>query len=286
MSWVQTRCGRISFSERGAGFPLVLLHAGLCDHHDFDPIMPALAERYRVIAVDWPWHGESDSPSPPLEPTARQFADVLEDVTEALALPPAAFIGSSVGGFTAARLAITHPERVAGLVLVNSGFVPMNPLTRAFCGLMGTAPLTRVLLPAFTQIVMRPKTEHDRDVVRRVAARARTADGSRTGAALWRSFATEEYDLRPRAGDLRAPTLIVWGAKDIGVPLRVGHATRDAITGSRLEVLDTGHMPFSSDPQAFLSLVMPFLDAVRPDDRSRGLMPARAKSRPGRPVSR
>jgi len=261
MTRVQTRCGGIAFTEHGTGLPLVLLHASLCDRHDFDPIIPALAGRYRVIAVDWPWHGESDSPPPPLKAGAGLFAGVLEDFTQALALGPAAFIGNSVGGFAAARLAITHPERVAGLVLVNSGgFIPMNLLTGAFCTLMGTPVLTRVLLPPYMRLTMSPMTGDDREVVRRVAARARTAEGMRTGAALWRSFARPEHDLRSRAAQLRAPTLIVWGTKDIGLPPRAGRATHAAIAGSRLEVLDTGHMPFSSDPQAFLSLVIPFVD--------------------------
>jgi pimeloyl-ACP methyl ester carboxylesterase len=84
----------------------------------------------------------------------------------------------------------------------------------------------------------------------------------RTGAVLWRSFARPEHDLHPRAAQLRSPTLIVWGARDLGLPLRAGRATHAAIAGSRLEVLDSGHMPFSSDPRAFLSLVMPFIDLV------------------------
>lgn len=97
MARTQTRCGGISYSEQGTGFPLVLLHASLCDRRDFDPIIPALAERHRVIAVGWPWHGQSDSPSPPLRAGAGLLADVLEDFTQALAFGPAAFIGSSVG---------------------------------------------------------------------------------------------------------------------------------------------------------------------------------------------
>ena len=125
MARAQTRCGGISYSEQGTGFPLVLLHASLCDRRDFDPIIPALAERHRVIGVDWPWHGQSDSPSPPLKAGAGVLADVLEG---------------------------------------------------------------------------------------------------------------------------------------IGLPRRAGRATHAAIAGSRLELLGTGHMPFSSDPQAFLSLVMPFIE--------------------------
>ena len=200
MGRAQARCGGISCSEQGTGFPLVLLHASLCDRRDVDPIIPDLAEWHRVIAVDWPWHEESGSPQPPLKAGAGLFAGVL-----ALALPPAAFIGSSAGGFAAARLAITHPERVARLVLVDGGgFIPVSLLTRAFCSLMGIPALTRVLMPSFIRLTMSPATGGDREVVRRVAARARTAGGMRTGAALGRSFARPEHDLRPRAAQLRA----------------------------------------------------------------------------------
>jgi pimeloyl-ACP methyl ester carboxylesterase len=260
---VQSRCGRISVTEQGSGFPVVLLHATLCDHHDFDPVIPALAERYRVITVDWPWHGESDSPAAPLQPGAALFADVLQEVVTGLGLGQAVFIGNSVGGFAAARLAITNPRRVAGLVLVNNGgFIPASLFTQAFCKIMGTPPVTRMLLAGFTRLVMAPKTDNDRQIVKRVAARLRTREGVSTGAALWRSFATAEHDLRPHAAELTAPTLILWGTKDIGVPLRVGRATHNAIVGSRLELLDTGHMPFSSEPVVFLSLVMPFIQSV------------------------
>ncbi len=263
MAQVQTRCGRISLSDQGSGFPLVLLHGALCDHHDFDPVIPALAERYRVIAVDWPWHGESDSPAPPLQAGAGLLADVLEDVVEALGLPAALFVGDSVGGFAAARLAITHPERVAGLVLVNNGgFIPANLITRAFCRLLGTPAITRVLLPGFTRLAVRPRSDHDREIIRRVTSRVRTREGTCTAAALWRSFARDEHDLRPRAAQLRAPTLIVWGTKDLGLPLWVGRATHAAITGSRLVTLNTGHIAFSSDPERFLSLAGPFIESV------------------------
>jgi pimeloyl-ACP methyl ester carboxylesterase len=91
---------------------------------------------------------------------------------------------------------------------------------------------------------------------------AKTAEGLRTGTALWRSFATPGHDLRGRAGELSAPTLIVWGKKDIAIPLSAGRATQQAIRGSRLEVLDTGHVVFSSDPQGFLAVAEPFLASV------------------------
>ena len=263
MTTIQTRTGRVTYRESGSGPTVLLLHATLHDRHDFDPIVETLARRYRTIAVDWPGHGDSDPVDATMEPGAPLFADVLEDVVDGLGLSRAVLIGNSVGGFAAARLAITRPESVAGLVLVNTGgFVPLNPMTRTFCRVMGTPAVFRRTAPLFVRGYMKARTDSDREISERAIATAKTAEGTRTGAALWRSFATPEHDLRSRAAGLTAPTLIVWGKKDIAIPLRAGLATHEAIRGSRLEILDTGHVVFSSDPDGFLAIGEPFLQSV------------------------
>jgi pimeloyl-ACP methyl ester carboxylesterase len=260
MPTLATRTGQVAYLQTGAGRPLVLLHATLHDRRDFDPIVEALARRHRVIAVDWPGHGES--PSTDLV-TGPLMADVLEDFVDALNLEDIVLIGNSIGGSAAARLAITRPELVKGLVLVNTGgFVPNNPLTMAFCRLMGTEALARRVMPPFVRAYMKPQTPSDERIVARAVARARTDDGVRTAASLWRSFATPEYDLRDRAHRITAPTLIIWGDRDPTLSLRIGRATQRAIPGSALHVLHTGHVVFSSDPSGFMRVVQPFLEDV------------------------
>ena len=259
MATVQTRVGPVSYSDDGAGPVLVVLHAALHDRHDFDPIIPTLARNYRVIAVDWPGHGESASPEAPFTPAAALYADVLEDMVSALELPPAVFVGNSVGGFAAARLALTKPERVVGLVLVDTGGFLGGPLTNAYCRLLGTPAVLRRVLPRFVRSYLHAQSAADNAVLQRVTQRARTADGVELAAALWRSFAAPDANLRLRADQISAPTLIVWGAKDAAIPLRFGRATQRAIPGSRLEVLPTGHLPFSSQPERFLDVIGPFL---------------------------
>lgn len=257
MPYVVTRAGRVFYAERGGGPPLLLLHATLHDHTDFDAVVPALAATHRTIAVDWPGHGRSD---PVAEAGAPLLADVLEDVVDALDLPAAALIGSSVGGFAAARLAIRRPDRVAALVLVNhGGFLPQNPMTRAFSRLLGSARLARRVLPTFVRGYVRARGEFDRALRDRVVARARTADGVAVAAGLWRSFAEPGHDLRAEATSLAAPTLIVWGTKDTAIPLPLGRATYRRLPQARFVTLPTGHVPFASDPDGFLELVTPFL---------------------------
>ena len=263
MPMVQTRAGRVAYSENGSGPTILLLHATLHDRHDFDPIVDTLARRYRTIAVDWPGHGDSDPIDAAVEPSAPLFADVLEDVADGLGVSRAVLIGNSVGGFAAARLAINRPESVAGLVLVNAGgFVPLTAPVRAFCRVLGTPAIQRRAAPLFIRGYMRAKTDSDRAIVERAVAAARTDEGIRVVAGLWRSFATPGHDLRGRAPELSAPTLIVWGKEDIAIPLRAGRATHASIRGSRFETLDTGHVAFSSDPAGFLAVAEPFLESV------------------------
>ena len=71
---VHTRAGEVAYSDTGEGPVVVLLHATLHDRHDFDAILPSLCRDHRVIAVDWPGHGDSPAPSQP--PSAPLFADV------------------------------------------------------------------------------------------------------------------------------------------------------------------------------------------------------------------
>ena len=260
---VQTRAGEVAYSDVGDGPVVVLLHATLHDRHDFDAIVPSLRRDHRVIAVDWPGHGDSPAPNQP--PTAALFADVLADVVAALDLPPAAIVGNSVGGFAAARLAITEPQRVSRLVLVNSGGFVTNPAVRLYCRTLGTPAVMKRILPPFVRSYMKATSDNDQAAQERVLARAHTREGVALTAALWRSFASPDYDLRPHANRITAPCLVVWGSKDTAAPMRLAaRATAGAISGSRLEVLPTGHVVFSSDPDGFLAIAAPFLAAAIP----------------------
>src|ERR1700732_77425 len=134
MATLTTHTGEVAYVQTGGGRPVVLLHATLHARHTFAPTVEALARRRRVVAVDWPGHGESKSTGPVTGPS---LADALDDIVDALNLEDIVLIGNSVGGMAAARLAISRPALVRGLVLVNTGgFVPNTGFTAAFCRLM------------------------------------------------------------------------------------------------------------------------------------------------------
>lgn len=267
MPIMQTSLGSVSYTDEGSGPPILLLHAALHDRSDFDTVHADLGKGRRVLTLDWPGHGDSPPPQTPLG--AVQFGDLLVEFAEQLDLDNLVAVGNSVGGYAACRLALERGERVAGVVLVNTGgFTPHSPLTRLLCAAMGRPAVVKAVFPVFVRAYMHPRTSTDKAVVHRVVDRAKTDAGAKTAAALWKSFTEPGHDLRVRASDIAAPVLITWGAKDPSAPVRWGRKVAEAIPRSTFEAFPTGHVVFSSEPAAWLGTVLPFVDAahgVRPD---------------------
>ncbi|KAK9236665.1 Alpha/Beta hydrolase protein [Lipomyces kononenkoae] len=187
------------------------------------------------------------------------------DFVTALDLPPAVIIGNSVGGFAAASLAISNPSRVRALVLVNSGgFALWNPVNRLLCSLLGFPTVARFIMPRLVRWYMDPQTAEDKTICRKYAARARTKEGSWVNASLWKSFLKPGHDLRPRANEIRAPTLLVLGVHDIIIPLDVGggQTAHTLIPGSKLELFETGHVVVSSKPDEFVCVFQEFMQST------------------------
>jgi pimeloyl-ACP methyl ester carboxylesterase len=250
-----------AYDAAGTGDPVVMLHGGGGDRHDYDDLRALLPERFRTIAVDWPGHG--DSPAFEGTATALALADVAEDVVTELAPAGAVLVGNSVGGFAAARLAVTRPDLARGLIVLDGGgFSGFGPHVRMFCGLMGQPWFLRAFYPAFTGLALRsrsPAARRARGQARRMVS---SSDGLRTLSSLWRSFAQAGHDLRGEAGGITSPALLIWGRHDPVIPLRVGRKAAALVPRSQLLVLGTGHAPHMGDPGSVAAATIPFADAV------------------------
>ena len=260
MPTIETPHATIDYDERGDGLPLVLLASGAHDRHDYDELRDLLPPNIRSIAIDWPGHGESSPPRTPA--SVIQFAEVAESAVAQLCPEGAVVMGNSVGGFSAARLAITHPDLVKGLVIVDGGgFLPRSLLVRGFCAAMGRPGFLRRVYPSFSRRYMRAQTPADARALATGVATTRADPGLRTVADLWRSFSSRDHDLRANAAKITAPTLIVWGERDPVIPVKIGRRINAAIPGSTLHVFDTGHVPQTSNPAGVAEVLIPFLHA-------------------------
>jgi len=261
MTTVETTYGPLAYDELGAGPTLFMLPSGGHTRSDYDGLRSLIPRSLRTVAIDWPAHGES--PPGPGPGSAMRMADLAEQALAALAPAGAIVIGNSVGGFAAARMAIRRPDLVAGLVIVDGGgFAPAAPQVRAFCALMSRPALLRAIYPSFSRAYMRSRTDADRSARQRAIETVRSGPGSRAVSELWRSFTSPEHDLRVLAPTITAPTLIVWGRRDPVIRVSVARRIGALIPGSELEVLDTGHVPHTSDPAAFAAVLLPFAERV------------------------
>ncbi|MEU1606528.1 alpha/beta fold hydrolase [Micromonospora matsumotoense] len=199
MSYADVNGLRLWYEEHGEGRPLVLLHGGYGAVETFAPILPALARRRRVIAVDLQGHGRTADVDRPLR--YESMADDVAALLRHLDLPGAEVLGYSLGGGVALRTAIQHPELVRRLVLVSTP-----------CRRQGWYPEVLAALAGQDEQAgeqMRGTPPHQ--LYERIAPRPQDWPQlwAKSGALLRR-----EYDWSPEVAALAVPTLLVFADAD------------------------------------------------------------------------
>jgi pimeloyl-ACP methyl ester carboxylesterase len=106
------------YETHGAGRPLILLHGGLGSGEMFGPILPTLAERHQVIAVDLQGHGRTADIDRPID--IRLMADDIAALIDHLGLDKPDLVGYSLGGGVALQTAVKYPAKVRRLVAASA----------------------------------------------------------------------------------------------------------------------------------------------------------------------
>jgi len=110
------------YETHGTGRPLILLHGGLGSGEMFGPVMPMLAERHQVIAVDLQGHGRTADIERPID--VRLMAGDISALIDHLGLDKPDVVGYSLGGGVALQTAAQYPAKVRRLVLVSANLRP------------------------------------------------------------------------------------------------------------------------------------------------------------------
>jgi pimeloyl-ACP methyl ester carboxylesterase len=106
------------YETHGSGRPLILLHGGLMSGETFGPVLPALAAKHQVIAVDLQGHGRTADIDRPID--LRLMADDIAALIDHLGLDKPDLVGYSLGGGVAFFTAVKYPDRIGKLVLVSA----------------------------------------------------------------------------------------------------------------------------------------------------------------------
>jgi pimeloyl-ACP methyl ester carboxylesterase len=260
------------------GTPLVLVHGFGNEAHIWDDFAPVVAPHYRTVAVDLRGHGDSDHDPERRYDYDDHVAD-LEAVTAALGIERLVLVGHSFGGRTSMLFAAKHPERMAGLVIVDIGpehdprgttRIRMEVMQRGDGTFASPADYEAVLahnFPAGRPDALRRMARHelrqraDGRWIRKADPAFMTARAEANGA----DAEAHERDTAKRLWDALAripcPTLVVRGAaSDILSPEIADRMVDDVLANGRLAVVaQAAHSVMTDNPPGFAAAVASFV---------------------------
>ncbi len=114
---------RVHYQEKGDGTPLILIHGYTSSNYTWKNVFEPLSKSFRVISLDLKGFGFSGKPDG--DYTRRAQAILVTHLLDQLGIDKAWFAGSSMGGEVTLNIAITNPQRVSGLILIDSAGVPV-----------------------------------------------------------------------------------------------------------------------------------------------------------------
>ncbi len=257
--WLHVDGRRANVIELGDGPPLLLVHGLSGCWQNWLENIPHFARTHRVIAVDLPGFGASEMPREQI--TIAGYARFLEQVCDTLEIDAATVVGNSMGGFVAAELAISSPQRVERLALVSAAGISAEHVRREPVLVVG-----RALALSAGWSATRHEQFARRAGLRRVALSLVAHRPDRLSAPLALELmkgsgkpgfmqalaANLGYPLRDRLPQIACPTLIVWGANDRVIPARDADVFERLIPDARKLVYpQTGHVAMLEQPERF-----------------------------------
>jgi pimeloyl-ACP methyl ester carboxylesterase len=242
----------VTVTQRGQGRPVLLLHggAGLDSVAGF---AARLAERYPVQVLT-PLHpGFGGTPRPAGLDSARKLGELYRNLLGQLSLTGVTVVGSSVGGWIAAELALAAPDRVSQLVLLDAAGLASadHPVADYFA-----MTLDQVFDVSFAH-----PDRYRIDPAQLTGEQQAIAAANRAALEVYGGRSMADPGLAARLAGITAPTLVVWGEADRMVTPAYGREYAAAIPGATFRVLpDAGHLPQIEAPEAVLALLAELTD--------------------------
>lgn len=242
---------KLFYRTEGEGKPLVYVHGNTGSSLWFSRVMKVPG--FRTYALDLPNFGNSD----PLEGAAdlRRYADYLKGFIDALGLDSPVVAAHSLGGAVAQSMAISSPESLSGLVLIDSAspkglvtprerypLIDMMRKDRSFLSKALATTLPTLKDPEFFEALV--------DEALRMAEPAWIGNAE----------ALSHFDVSERTAEFAKPVLALWGRGDCIVTEAMARETAEAYPKGELKILEgVGHSVIAEDPARFMDLLMEFI---------------------------
>ncbi len=256
----------IEYYVEGAGPPLLMI-MGLGGQAKSwgEPFLDGLRPHFQIVRFSNRGTGLSDNPGGEL--TIRLMAEDAAGLPRELGIEKAHVLGVSMGGMIAQELVLNHPQAVQGLALgcTNCGpshSVTPNPQVLAKLGQIATLPLQERVRQFWLVMVTPEFMEADKEFLDDIiTAHLATPTPWET---FGRQFAAiQSFDTYERLPEVKAPTFIIHGDKDILVPVGNAEVLRKRIGGSQARIVaGVGHCFFWEKPEESAGAIVEFLSSV------------------------
>lgn len=257
---------KIHYQEKGAGEPLVLIHGYTSSTYAWKDLFEPLSEKYRVISIDLKGFGFSEKPDG--DYSRRAQGEIVFGLLEHLKIEKAWLAGNSMGGETALNVALNHPEKVKGLILIDSAGVNI-PGRESLAPWYLQTPVVGQALIALSltsdKLVregLKKSTFDDAKISDEKVAYfhqfLKTRNGQKAAREARIQFAL--YPVENELGKINVPTLLIWGAEDELIPLQAGKTMNEKIKNSKLVTFENcGHLPQEEMPEKVLTEMTNFI---------------------------
>jgi pimeloyl-ACP methyl ester carboxylesterase len=240
------------------GEPVLFLHGYTDSWLSYSPVLERLPADIRAIVPTQRGHGDSEKPDCCYRPA--DFAADAVALLDAFGVERATVVGHSYGSFVAQRVAIDHPERVNGLVLIGSGTTGATPAMLELND--DVQALNDTLDPAFVRDFQASTAAEplQPEFFERVVA-----ESSKLPAPLWREVLGQltSADMKHDLARIRARTLVIWGDQDALFDRSEQDGLLKAIPGAQLIVYPgIAHAPNWEDPDRFVADLENFLKTI------------------------
>lgn len=246
--------------------PIVLIHGTSASLHTWDGWVEALKGKRRVIRFDLPAFGLT-GPHPQNDYSIDAYVSFVGAVLDKLNVQHCVLAGNSLGGQIAWASAAAMPQRIDQLVLVDAGGYPMEPksvpIGFQIARMPGVRSLMQHVLPrgviesSLRNVYGDPAKVSTELVDRYYELTLRAGNRAALGYRMQQRLSGDEKVIQ----QLKVPTLILWGGKDLLIPVDNAHKFAADIAGSRLVVWnDLGHVPHEEDPERTVQALLAFLN--------------------------
>jgi pimeloyl-ACP methyl ester carboxylesterase len=258
----------LNYEVSGWGEAVVFLHGYTGSMQDWANQIPVLSPRYKVVTIDHRGHGKSAAPSREEDYSVKLLSDDAFGLLDLLNIKKCCLVGHSLGGFTALQFAVEHPDRLAGLVLVDtsSGQFARDPNYAQLRQKLDELARTQGMAAAFEYDAANNPMRIERFKKHpelRETSRQKVLQTSVDGYIYMSRAIGRWQPLTSRLSEIKVPTIIFWGDEDTPFeePSRI---MKKAIAGSQLvKVKGSGHSPHEEAPEAFNKALLRFLSRIK-----------------------